>query len=81
MKENFPNMAKEIDFQEVQEAQRVPKKLDPRRNIPRPLNLYISYVGTFKVVPEVHKPLLIFFEFLFLHSVLVELFLPSDPDH
>ena len=32
MKENFPNLAKEIDFQEVQEAQRVPKKLDPRRN-------------------------------------------------
>ena len=35
MKENFPNLAKEINFQEVQEAQRVPKKLDPRRNIPR----------------------------------------------
>ena len=35
MKENFPKMAKEIDFQEVQEAQRVPKKLDPRRNTPR----------------------------------------------
>ena len=34
MKENFPNPAKEIDFQEVQEAQRVPKKLDPRRNTP-----------------------------------------------
>ena len=33
-KENFPNLAKEIDFQEVQEAQRVPKKLDPRRNTP-----------------------------------------------
>ena len=32
MKENFPNLAKEIDFQEVQEAQRVPKKLDPRKN-------------------------------------------------
>ena len=32
MKENFPSLAKEIDFQEVQEAQRVPKKLDPRRN-------------------------------------------------
>ena len=31
-KENFPDLAKEIDFQEVQEAQRVPKKLDPRRN-------------------------------------------------
>ena len=28
--ENFLNLAKEIDFQEVQEAQRVPKKLDPR---------------------------------------------------
>ena len=35
MKENFPNLAKEIDFQEVQEAQIVPKKLDPRRNTPR----------------------------------------------
>ena len=29
MKENFPNLAKEIDFQEVQ---RVPKKLDSRKN-------------------------------------------------
>ena len=35
MKEHFPNLAKEIDFQEYQEAQRVPKKLDPRRNTPR----------------------------------------------
>ena len=35
MKENFPNLAKEIEFQEVQEAQRVPKQLDPRRNTPR----------------------------------------------
>ena len=33
MKENFPNMAKEIDFQEVQEARRVPKKLDSRKHI------------------------------------------------
>ena len=32
MKENFPNLAKEIDFQE---AQQVPKKLGPRRNTPR----------------------------------------------
>ena len=37
MKENFPNLAKEIDFQEVQEAQKVPKKLDPKRNTPRHL--------------------------------------------
>ena len=35
MKENFPNLVKELDFQEVQEAQRVPKKLDPKRNTPR----------------------------------------------
>ena len=35
MKENFPSLAKEIDFQEIQEAQRVPKKLDPRKHIPR----------------------------------------------
>ena len=35
MKENFPNLVKEIDFQEVQEAQRVPKKLDLKRNTPR----------------------------------------------
>ena len=35
MKENFPNLAKEIDLKEVQEAQRVPKKLDPRKHTPR----------------------------------------------
>ena len=35
MKENFPNLVKEIDFQEVQEAQRVPRKLDPKKNTPR----------------------------------------------
>ena len=35
MRENFPNLVKEIDFQEIQEAQRVPKKLDPRRNTSR----------------------------------------------
>ena len=41
MKENFPNLAKEIDFEEVQEAQRVPKKLDPRRNTPT--NIIITF--------------------------------------
>ena len=30
--ENFRNLAKEIDFQEGQEAQRVPKKLDSRKH-------------------------------------------------
>ena len=42
MKENFPSLAKEIDFQEVQEAQRVPKKLDPRRNTPRHIIIALS---------------------------------------
>ena len=31
MKEKFFTLAKEIDFQEVQEAERVPKILDPRK--------------------------------------------------
>ena len=35
MKKNFLNLAKQIDFQEVQEAQRDPKKLDPREQTPR----------------------------------------------
>ena len=35
MKENFLNLAKEIDFQEVQEAQKVPKKWDSRKHTPR----------------------------------------------
>ena len=35
MKENVPNLAQEIDFQEVQEAQRVPNKTDPKTTAPR----------------------------------------------
>ena len=35
MKEYFLTLAKEIDFQEVQEAQIVPKKLDPRKHTPK----------------------------------------------
>ena len=30
MKENFPNLVKEIDIQ-IQEAHRVPNKMDPKR--------------------------------------------------
>ena len=44
MKEKFPNLAKEIDFQEVQEAQRVPKKLDPKRNTPRHIMLKLPKI-------------------------------------
>ena len=35
MKDNSPNLVKETDFQEVQEAQRVPKRLDPRKHTQR----------------------------------------------
>ena len=34
MKENFPNLVKEIDMQ-FQEAQRVPNKVDAKRSTPR----------------------------------------------
>ena len=44
MKENFPNLAKEIDFQEVQEVQRVPKKRDPRRNTPRHIIITLAKI-------------------------------------
>ena len=35
VKENFLNLAKKIELQEVQEAQGVPKKLDPRKHTPK----------------------------------------------
>ena len=44
MKENFPNLAKDIDFQEVQEAQRVPKMLDPRRNTTRHITIKLPKI-------------------------------------
>ena len=44
MKENFPHLAKEIDFQEVQEVQRAPKKLDPRRNTPRHIIITLAKI-------------------------------------
>ena len=44
MKANFPNLVKEIDFQIVQEAQRVPKKLDAKRNTPRHIIVELSKI-------------------------------------
>ena len=41
MKENFHNLAKEIDIQ-VQEAQRIPNKLDPKRTTPRHVIIKMS---------------------------------------
>ena len=43
MKENFPNLVKEIDIQ-VQEAQRVPNKMDPKRTTPRHIIIKMSEI-------------------------------------
>ena len=52
MKEKFPNLVKEIDFQEVQEAQRVPKKLDPRKHTPRHIIITLSKEKILKAARE-----------------------------
>ena len=44
MKENFLNLSKEKDFQEVQEAQRLTKKLDPRRNTPKHIIITLAKI-------------------------------------
>ena len=43
MKENFLNLVKEIDIQ-VQEAQRVPNKIDTKRTTPRHIIMKIPKV-------------------------------------
>ena len=55
MKGNFPNLAKEIDFQEVQVAQRVPKKLDPRRNTPKHIIITLPKIKDKERILEVAK--------------------------
>ena len=50
MKENFPNLAKEIDLQDVQEAQRVPKKLDPRKHTPRHIIIILPKIKDKEVI-------------------------------
>ena len=44
IKENSLNLVKEIDFQEVQEAQRVPQKLDPRKHTPRNIIIALAKI-------------------------------------
>ena len=56
MKENFPRLAKEIDCQEVQEAQRVPKKLDPRRNTPRHILITLPKIKRKDLHPRLLYP-------------------------
>ena len=43
MKQNFPNLVKEIDLQ-IQEAQRVLKKLDPKKNTERHIIITLSKI-------------------------------------
>ena len=43
MKENFPNLAKEIDFQKSRKL-RVPKKLDPRKHKPRHIIITLARI-------------------------------------
>ena len=64
MKENFPNLVKEIDMQ-IQEAQRVPNKMDVKRPTPRHIIFKIANIkdrerdlkatreklGTYKGIP------------------------------
>ena len=52
MKEDFPNLVMEIDFQEVQEAQRVPKKLDPKRNTPRYIIIKLPKIKYKERIPK-----------------------------
>ena len=47
--ENFPNLAKEIDFQEVQEVQRVPK-LDPRKHTPRHIIITLAKIKDKEII-------------------------------
>ena len=56
MKEKFPNLAKEIDFREVLEAQRVPKKLDPRRNTPRHIIITLPKIKRKDLHPRLLYP-------------------------
>ena len=43
MKENFPNLVKEIDMQ-VQEAQTVPQKMDAKQPIPKHIRIKMPKV-------------------------------------
>ena len=53
--ENFPNLAKETDFQEVQKTQRVPKKLDSRKYIPRHIIITLPKIKQKERILEVTR--------------------------
>ena len=55
MKENFPNLVREIDFQEVQEVQRAPKKLDPRKPTPRHIIIKLPKIKNERILKALRK--------------------------
>ena len=52
---NFPNLAKEIDFQKVLEAQRDPKKLGPRKHTPRHIIITLPKIKDKETILEATK--------------------------
>ena len=50
MQKNFSSLANEIDFQEVQEAQRAPKKLDPRKHTPRHIIITLAKIKDKEII-------------------------------
>ena len=65
MKENFPNLAKEIDFQEVQEAQRVQKRLDPRKHTRRHIIITLAKIKEERILKAAREKELQTKEFLY----------------
>ena len=55
VKENFPNLATKTDFQEVQEGQRVPTKLDPKRNTPRHIIIKLPKIKDKETILKAEK--------------------------
>ena len=58
MKENFPTLVKEIDIQ-VQEAQRIPNKLDPKRTTPRHISKMPKVKDKEKILKAVREKQLV----------------------
>ena len=56
MKETFLNLAKEIDFQEVQKAQTVPNKLDPRKHTQRHIIITLPKIKRKDLHPRLLYP-------------------------
>ena len=55
MKENFPNLAKEVKFQEIQEAQRVPEKLNPKKHTPKHIIITLAKIKDKKRILKAAK--------------------------